>query len=70
MRARPSVRAGVDLANLTPLGQIRAGRRARRLTQLLVGLGCYGVSMAMRVRSTLGLAPGTSSTPASPPAFP
>lgn len=46
-----------ELADLTPLGQIRAGRRAHRLIQLMVGLLCYGVSMAMMVRSTLGLDP-------------
>ena len=30
----------------------------RRLTQLLVGLALYGVSMAMMVESHLGLDPG------------
>lgn len=45
---------------LTPLGpwqQLRAGRLPRRLTQLLVGLVLYGVSMGMMVESTLGLDP-------------
>lgn len=46
-----------QLANLTPLGQIRAGRLARRLSQLVAGLILYGVSMAMMVRGTLGLDP-------------
>jgi uncharacterized membrane protein YczE len=45
------------LANLTPWGQVRAGRLPRRLTQLMVGLVLYGVSMAMMVRGTLGLDP-------------
>ncbi|MGN6130419.1 MAG: YczE/YyaS/YitT family protein [Nocardioidaceae bacterium] len=45
------------LATLTPLGQLRAGRRPRRLAQLLVGLTAYGVSMALMVRSGLGLDP-------------
>ncbi len=46
-----------ELAVLTPLQQLRAGRLPRRLTQLMVGLILYGVSMAMMVRSTLGLDP-------------
>jgi uncharacterized membrane protein YczE len=57
LTARPRPRGGVALANLTPLQQIRAGRRGRRLSQLTVGLVLYGVSMAMMVRSTLGLDP-------------
>ncbi|MGH3342538.1 MAG: YczE/YyaS/YitT family protein [Carbonactinosporaceae bacterium] len=32
-------------------------RRARRLTQLYAGLLCYGVSMALMIRSNLGLDP-------------
>lgn len=47
----------VDLANLTPLDQLRAGRLPRRLLQLLIGLGLYGTSMAMMVRGNLGLDP-------------
>jgi uncharacterized membrane protein YczE len=46
-----------ELAALTPLGQLRAGRLARRLTQLLVGLMLYGLSMAMLIRGGLGLDP-------------
>ena len=46
-----------QLAALSPWGQLRAGRRPRRLAQLLVGLTVYGVSMAMMVRSGLGLDP-------------
>ena len=45
------------LAVLTPLEQLRAGRLPRRLTQLMVGLVLYGVTMAMMIRSTLGLDP-------------
>ncbi|MGO2660185.1 membrane protein YczE [Mycetocola reblochoni] len=40
-----------------PLGQLREGRLPRRLTQLLVGLVLYGVTMAMLIRSGLGLDP-------------
>lgn len=49
-----SSRALVDLG---PLAQLRAGRLARRLPQLYVGLFLYGVSLAMMVRGALGLAP-------------
>ncbi len=49
--------ARAELANLTPLGQLKAGRMPRRLTQLFVGLVLYGLSMAMLVRGTLGLDP-------------
>jgi uncharacterized membrane protein YczE len=45
------------LANLTPLQQLRAPRLARRLTQLMAGLVLYGASMAMMLRSQLGLDP-------------
>lgn len=45
------------LADLGPIEQLRAGRLGRRLPQLLVGLVLYGVSLAMMVRATLGLAP-------------
>jgi uncharacterized membrane protein YczE len=46
-----------QLAALTPRQQLTAGRTGRRLTQLMVGLLLYGVSMAMLIRSTLGLDP-------------
>ncbi|WP_367650610.1 YitT family protein [Nocardioides sp. zg-1308] len=49
-----SPRALVDLG---PVAQLRAGRLARRLPQLYVGLFLYGVSLAMMVRGALGLAP-------------
>lgn len=55
--ARTSGSRRPELANLTPLEQLRAGRMPRRLTQLMVGLVLYGVSMAMLVRGTLGLDP-------------
>jgi uncharacterized membrane protein YczE len=42
---------------MTPLEQLRAGRTVRRLVQLAVGLVLYGVSMAMMLRSGLGLDP-------------
>lgn len=45
------------LAALGPLEQLRAGRLARRLPQLFVGLALFGFSMAMMLRSDLGLAP-------------
>jgi uncharacterized membrane protein YczE len=45
------------LTPMTPLEQLRAGRTARRLVQLAVGLVLYGVSMAMMLRSGLGLDP-------------
>jgi len=51
------MRRHVPLANLTPRQQLRAGRLKRRVVQLLGGLVLYGVSMAMMVRSTLGLDP-------------
>jgi uncharacterized membrane protein YczE len=46
-----------NLAPMTPLQQLRAGRTTRRLVQLAVGLTLYGVSMGMMVRSGLGLDP-------------
>ncbi|WP_457185222.1 membrane protein YczE [Nocardioides sp. P5_E3] len=45
------------LVDLGPVAQLRAGRLARRLPQLYVGLFLYGVSLAMMVRGALGLAP-------------
>jgi uncharacterized membrane protein YczE len=46
-----------SLAELTPRQQLFAGRLVRRLLQLFVGLFLYGWSMAMLVRSELGLDP-------------
>jgi uncharacterized membrane protein YczE len=45
------------LTDLGPVAQLRAGRLARRLTQLYAGLVLYGVSLACMVRGDLGLAP-------------
>jgi uncharacterized membrane protein YczE len=45
------------LANLSPAQQLRAGLLGRRLLQLMAGLVLYGVSMALMVRSGLGLDP-------------
>jgi uncharacterized membrane protein YczE len=45
------------LTPMTPVEQLRAGRTTRRLVQLAVGLVLYGVSMAMMLRSGLGLDP-------------
>lgn len=47
----------VGLAELGPVAQLRAGRLARRLPQLLVGLVLFGASLGMMVRGDLGLAP-------------
>ncbi len=47
----------VVLSSLTSREQLRAGWLPRRLVQLAVGLTLYGVSMAMMVRSRLGLDP-------------
>lgn len=52
----PAAPRGV-LVDLGPIAQLRAGRLARRLPQLYVGLFLYGVSLAMMVRGALGLAP-------------
>lgn len=45
------------LSDLGPVAQLRAGRLGRRFVQLFVGLVLYGVSLALMVRSALGLAP-------------
>lgn len=47
----------MELANLTPRQQVRAPRLSRRIIQLSLGLILYGVSMAMMLRSYLGLMP-------------
>jgi uncharacterized membrane protein YczE len=46
-----------SLADLGPIGQLRAGRLGRRLPQLYVGLIAYGVSLGLMYRGDLGLAP-------------
>jgi uncharacterized membrane protein YczE len=52
---RPVVRR--ELALLGPVAQLRAGRLPRRLSQLIVGLILYGLTLAMIIRATLGNAP-------------
>jgi uncharacterized membrane protein YczE len=47
----------IVLTDLGPVAQLRAGRIARRLVQLYAGLLLYGFSIAIMVRSHLGLAP-------------
>jgi uncharacterized membrane protein YczE len=47
----------VVLSDLGPIAQLRAGRLGRRLAQLYGGLLLYGFSIALMVRSDLGLAP-------------
>ncbi|MGN6722726.1 MAG: YczE/YyaS/YitT family protein [Marmoricola sp.] len=42
------------LARLNPVDQVRAGRMPRRLTQLLLGLVLYGITMAAMLRAKLG----------------
>ena len=45
------------LVDLGPIAQLRAGRLARRLPQLYLGLTLYGLSIALMVEGDLGLAP-------------
>ena len=52
-----SSRPSTPLTVHGPLEQLRAGRLARRLPQLFAGLALFGFSMAMMLRSGLGLAP-------------
>ena len=47
----------VQLAPMTPMQQLRAGRLVHRRVQLNVGLVLFGVSMAGMVRANLGLEP-------------
>lgn len=54
---RRGVARRVDLVPMTPLEQLRAGRLPRRVTQLLVGLVLFGVTMALILRAGLGLEP-------------
>ena len=55
MTLTPNARPG--LTDLGPIAQLRAGRLARRLPQLYLGLVAYGVSLGMMIRGHLGLAP-------------
>lgn len=47
----------MNLVDLGPIAQLRAGRLGRRLPQLYAGLVAYGVSLALMYRGDLGLAP-------------
>jgi uncharacterized membrane protein YczE len=47
----------IALSDLGPIAQLRTGRLGRRLVQLYAGLLLYGFSIALMVRSDLGLAP-------------
>jgi uncharacterized membrane protein YczE len=51
------VRPAVQLADLGPVAQLRAGRLTLRIAQLAIGLVLYGVSLAMMVLGDVGLAP-------------
>jgi uncharacterized membrane protein YczE len=52
-----SAQPRIALSDLGPIAQLRAGRLGRRLVQLYAGLLLYGFSIALMVRSELGLAP-------------
>lgn len=54
---RSPARPRRELANLSPMAQLRAGRMRLRLGQLFVGLSMYGLAMAMMVRAGIGLDP-------------
>jgi uncharacterized membrane protein YczE len=47
----------VELVPMNPIEQLRAGRLVHRVTQLLVGLVLFGISMALLLRANLGLEP-------------
>src|SRR6476469_6002784 len=47
----------VELVPMNPIEQLRAGRLVHRVTQLLVGLVLFGISMALLLRADLGLEP-------------
>lgn len=53
----PPMKPTTQLVQLNPLEQLQTGRLTRRLTQLVVGLSFFGLSMAMMIRGNLGLAP-------------
>ena len=55
--ATATVAPPIELSDLGPIAQLRAGRLPRRLVQLYAGLVLYGFSIALMVRSHLGLAP-------------
>src|SRR5690606_2071565 len=57
IRQDTAMNTSIELVQLGPLAQLRTGKLARRLVQLMVGLFFYGVSMAMMIRGDLGLSP-------------
>jgi uncharacterized membrane protein YczE len=57
VKTKPAPTPIVALPRLNPFAQLRAGRLARRIPQLAIGLVLYGWSMAMLIRSGLGLDP-------------
>lgn len=54
---QPAGMASHVLSPGSPRAQLRQGRLPRRFAQLYAGLVCYGVSMALLVRSGLGVMP-------------
>src|SRR5687768_11636219 len=56
-KANPRQARQVNLVDLGPIAQLRAGRLGLRLPQLYLGLVAYGVSLALMFRGDLGLAP-------------
>ncbi|HNA98109.1 MAG TPA: hypothetical protein PKM12_04105 [Marmoricola sp.] len=46
-----------ELARLGPVAQLQAGRLPRRLTQLLLGLVLFGITIGMMIRAAVGNAP-------------
>lgn len=47
-------RSARQLAGLGPIAQLRAGRLGRRLSQLVLGLVLYGITLAFMLEGTLG----------------
>lgn len=56
-KSRAQQRQLRELANLSPMEQLRAGRMTMRLVQLVVGLAIYGAALALVIRATLGQVP-------------
>lgn len=57
MLIMPRLRSSTGLVSLSPIGQLRAGRLAHRVTQLMIGLLLYGFALAMMLKGALGVAP-------------
>jgi uncharacterized membrane protein YczE len=57
MLVMPRPRSSTGLVPLTPIGQLRAGRLAHRLTQLIIGLLLYGFALALIIKGALGVSP-------------